>query len=830
MMVTLRVSKLAKQMLAIFLALGLCFTALIFSPQAANENANPNGQINSATNNGNGNGPGSNNGNGPGSNSGNANGKKNYIIGTKTEVGAEQVIAKNPGKGKKLGHNKKLLTAVLTPAEAQMIANDSNVLYVEEDFIVEANMETPETFPYLYFQSVSEEMEWDVKAVEAEYAHNQGYTGDGIKVAVLDSGVDTWSEIRVHGGIDLVNETATPSTDDLNGHGTAVAGIISTPITGEGHIGIAPESELFAVKVLDQNKAAPVSRILEGVDWCIANGMQVINMSFGTSNYSISLAEKVQEAYANGIVLVASAGNNGTVGGIQYPAKYPEVIAVASVDSSMTRVSTSATGSELSLSAPGERVQAAGSFGGYNVVSGTSIAAPHVSGVVTVLLGKNPAATPTFIRELLEVSAKPLGAEIEYGKGLVDLAFALELYDEFAANYANPSYEAPVNEMPAQDYSNDENYVNGMWSALGHDEIIGDSFYVGANDNNIQTMKKVSALIDTGNWTNQKRLHGAGNYVKTFRYLFDVAKGYRYTSGYNHTTYAPSYYSTSVTTPVTQVHTADENNIRDSLRGLITEMFGQNCVRSGSTFVKPTTATDKYWVVLGILAHFVGDLYAHRTIVPYEAVSGTNPLTKSGTKFGSTDFPARKIIPWHPAGNNSFDIDLMKDVLYNTPSCKCWGCFQRTCELGVMGFSKIKYYANSNGSWYEDFYGTGYFYARRLRAAKNVLWQNYAMIYYNDQPFDTWFLLPGIYGNEAQLELKLDLLWQYSYDYERSSGIYQGWLRNSGDYRYTTFLCNKTSCTAAPKAHYVVNKNLYKENPPFPSTRFPSGCKYAFET
>jgi subtilisin family serine protease len=157
--------------------------------------------------------------------------------------------------------------------------------------------------------------------------------GTGVKVAVVDTGIDTTHPdlaANIKGGVSFV--TRVSSYKDDNGHGTHVAGIIAAINNTIGVVGVAPNAQLYSVKVLDRTGSGTVSSVIAGIDWSAKNGMQVISMSLGTNTDFQSLHDAVDRAYLQGVVVVAAAGNDYG-GPISYPAAYDNVIAVTATDS-----------------------------------------------------------------------------------------------------------------------------------------------------------------------------------------------------------------------------------------------------------------------------------------------------------------------------------------------------------------------------------------------------------------------------------------------------------------------------------------------------------------
>lgn len=239
----------------------------------------------------------------------------------------------------------------------------------------------------------------------------KGYNGYGVKVAVIDTGIDTeHPDLKVWGGVSYV--TGVTSYDDDNGHGTHVGGIIGAKKNGIGVIGIAPESKLYAVKVLDKNGNGTVPAMTKGVEWSIANNMDVINLSVGLTPDEIGTPEyralrtALANAVAAGITVVAASGNDSAPS-INYPARFPDMIAVGGVDDVNDLAYFSNWGAELSLAAPAFLIstypmdKTDGDYKGYTYMWGTSMASPAVAGMAALWVQQSPNSTPQYNKQIM---------------------------------------------------------------------------------------------------------------------------------------------------------------------------------------------------------------------------------------------------------------------------------------------------------------------------------------------------------------------------------------------------------------------------------------------
>lgn len=280
---------------------------------------------------------------------------------------------------------------------------------------------------------------WGVNRIGARLVNNlTENTGQGIRIAILDTGIDKDHEClskNFKGGYNFVDNNT--DLTDLNGHGTHVAGIIAAEDNDTGVIGVAPNAYIYSVKVLDYTASGSASNIVAGMEWAAENDIQIINASLGSDSNSISFRRSVENVYNGGILIVAAAGNSGngmgTGDNIDFPAKYNEVISVGATDINDKRARFSSTGPSLELSAPGVDIPSTLPKNKYGTLSGTSMSAPHVTGVAALVMKANPGMANIDIRVRLQVTTQNiakngfLSKKEWYGYGLVDAVKAVSL-------------------------------------------------------------------------------------------------------------------------------------------------------------------------------------------------------------------------------------------------------------------------------------------------------------------------------------------------------------------------------------------------------------------
>ena len=301
---------------------------------------------------------------------------------------------------------------------------------------------------------------WGVKRIGAGVVHDGGNKGANVKVAVIDSGIDyTHPDLDANfaGGYDFVNNDSDPMDD--NGHGTHVAGTVAAKDNNAGVVGAAPETKLYALKVLGSDGSGSWSNVIAALQWAQDNGIQITNNSYGgNTNPGSTVEAAFDNAYAAGVLHVAAAGNAGNLFGkgnnVGYPARYGSVIAVAATDKNDNRASFSSTGPTVELAAPGVTINSTKLGGGYTEFNGTSMASPHVAGTAALVIAagitdaNGNGKINDDVRTRLQKTADDLGSagkDGQYGYGLVDADEAAVLPVANTAPVAN-NVSATTNE------------------------------------------------------------------------------------------------------------------------------------------------------------------------------------------------------------------------------------------------------------------------------------------------------------------------------------------------------------------------------------------------
>ena len=265
--------------------------------------------------------------------------------------------------------------------------------------------------------------------ITAPAANLRGALGQGITVAIVDTGIDSTHPDLAAQVVGRVNFAPDDPAAGLNGHGTHVAGLVAAARNGIGIVGVAPAAQLLDVRVLGRDGSGSTAGVAQGVQWAVAHGAKIISMSLGSTDNDPLLATVIAQASDAGVLVVAAAGNGYTTGNAaNYPGAYPTAFAVAAVDSSNAHAYFSNTGSYVDIAAPG--VSILSDYPGNQLarMSGTSMATPEVSGAAADVWSAHPNWTAVQVRAALESHALDLGAagkDEAFGAGLVQVNAAV---------------------------------------------------------------------------------------------------------------------------------------------------------------------------------------------------------------------------------------------------------------------------------------------------------------------------------------------------------------------------------------------------------------------
>ena len=498
--------------------------------------------------------------------------------------------------------------------------------------------------------------QWNRAAVGAD--HVKKVSGKRkINLAILDSGIDILSDVKFASQTSLIPEE---STDDRTGHGTIISNLIARNENGFCQTGILPEDvavSLYSVRILDENNQTPLSRVIEGIQWCIASQMDVINMSFGTETESEILHEAIRKAEEAGILMVSSVGNSGEKGGgiTEYPAGYDEVIGVGSVNEKMERSAFSNTGKSVELAAPGENIPVTSYWGLQGSGSGTSYAAAHVTAIAAKLWSENPDRSAQEIRVLLDRSATHMGDEEEYGHGLVNYEYASQ-HEELAdlgkdAELAENDKENKEKEGNAlsgneilesehdisQENKNPEDTARGYeipislkasWNSEGHTSLISSLASGLMNTANINAVKDAATYVDkSSTLKDYDVLHARveTNYVSAAKRLYEAARDWNGGSDYS-ALYEEAERYTSADESEGLIY-KDVQELKTAMRKAVNYNF-QNPSQTGISVNKGRLQ------LLGLAIHVAGDAYAHKTMCD----SSQEGLKEIENIFENSDF------------------------------------------------------------------------------------------------------------------------------------------------------------------------------------------------
>lgn len=342
------------------------------------------------------------------------------IVTFRSEQRVQTVIVEQAGKVVQAVPEQHIVAAELSDAASTSLAERDDVVSVIDDPVIRVASHTR-----------GQQLPWGIDRVDADRVWPTT-TGSGSTIAIVDTGIDLDHPDlagAIVGSANIIRSDRT--ADDDSGHGTHVAGIAAARNNSIGAVGMSPGASLLAVKVLDRRGNGYLSDIIAGIEWAVDHGAQIINLSLGTSVDFPLFHDAVRSAVDRGVTVVAAAGNSG--GAVLYPAAYSEVIAVGMTDDRDRIHRASSRGPELDLVAPGDDVYSTYKGGRYTNMTGTSMATPHVSGAVALLLTRparcdqngDSRCSPSEVQSTLQSTASDLltpGRDDTSGNGLLNAA------------------------------------------------------------------------------------------------------------------------------------------------------------------------------------------------------------------------------------------------------------------------------------------------------------------------------------------------------------------------------------------------------------------------
>lgn len=300
----------------------------------------------------------------------------------------------------------------------------------------------------------SQVTDWSHAAVDIQGCRSKhSVSGKGIRVAIVDTGVDgRHTDLIVREGADFTNSPS--SWYDVQGHGTHVAGIVAARDNDGGTIGVAPEADLYAVKVLSDSGQGTFEAIIAGINWAVAKKVDVINMSLGGDGpISSGMRSAIDAAINAGVIVCVAAGNSGPYDGtVGNPGNYARCVTVGATDKSNAPAQFTSRGPTVDIAAPGVDILSTYPNQRTTKLSGTSMATPLVAGVAALFKQKclkvGVKGTHELFEKLCKATARDLytpGFDTATGYGLIRPTAIL---DEVAKLGAPPTPEPPSPEPP----------------------------------------------------------------------------------------------------------------------------------------------------------------------------------------------------------------------------------------------------------------------------------------------------------------------------------------------------------------------------------------------
>jgi subtilisin family serine protease len=278
--------------------------------------------------------------------------------------------------------------------------------------------------------AIASELNWAHKLMHIDEAWARA-TGKGIKIGIVDTGCDINHPDLKDAIVDCKNFSNSPGRcEDLNGHGTHVAGIVAAKVTGRGVSGIAHDASLYIAKAIDNSGVGDSNNITRAIEACTEAGCDVINLSLGSPEEYVPMSMAIKRAVDRNIIVVAAAGNSGDNNDLtideQWPARLPFVISVAAINKNLISAPWSSSGNNITFSAPGVDILSCYPGGRYATMSGTSQACPFITGICALMKEVKKDIGREEVVKILSQYSLSIGSKASSGAGVINVVAALD--------------------------------------------------------------------------------------------------------------------------------------------------------------------------------------------------------------------------------------------------------------------------------------------------------------------------------------------------------------------------------------------------------------------
>ncbi|WP_439573451.1 S8 family peptidase [Phreatobacter sp.] len=321
-------------------------------------------------------------------------------------------------------HRYRVPNRLTVPAAIRAMQRAAGIAYVQPNYVFERPSYVFRLQSATTTQGGGASLQYVVDTLRLPEAHLIA-RGESVPIAVIDSGVDA-SHPEVNGRV-VQSFDAVGGTFQPHEHGTGMVGAI---VAQNQLTGVSPRANILAARAFAPGQTAGATgtsyHILRAMDWSIRQGARVINMSFAGPRDPM-MTRAIQVAAGRRIALIAAMGNEGPDAPVSFPAADPNVIAVTATDRDGRLFSAASRGNHVAVAAPGVEVLLPAPRGGYQISSGTSVAAAHVSGIAALIIERQPDIDPTALRQILQETARRgTGPDPHLGAGVADPVPALQ--------------------------------------------------------------------------------------------------------------------------------------------------------------------------------------------------------------------------------------------------------------------------------------------------------------------------------------------------------------------------------------------------------------------